>query len=176
MIKLKRIVREIIGDLPPAIVQPHQAPNPTSTINAAMIENAHIIAATIWGEARGEGEVGMQAVLNVILNRAGKDINKAAQIALKPKQFSFWNKIANPREYAQHLANVSRAAKNRDAILYQKAIELVDKSISGQLKDITNNAKFYFNPKIVKPSWSKKMIKTTTIGNHEFYKLPAKIK
>ena len=31
-----------------------------------------LLARTIWGEARGEGQTGMQAVANVIMNRVKK--------------------------------------------------------------------------------------------------------
>lgn len=35
-------------------------------------EQIDIMARTAWGEARGEGQSGMQAVLNVIMNRVKK--------------------------------------------------------------------------------------------------------
>jgi spore germination cell wall hydrolase CwlJ-like protein len=174
MIKLKEIVKEIM-DAPP-IIQQHQITQPTNVMNQKSINDSYILATTIWGEARGEGEKGMQAVLNVILNRAGGDFNKATQISIQPKQFSFWNKISNKQEYSNKIAQSAREGKFKDSKQYIQALTLVDKALKHQLQDITGGAKFYFNPKLVRPAWANKMIKTSTIGNHDFYKLPVSVK
>ena len=53
------------------------------------------MAKTIWGEARGEGLRGMQAVANVIMNRVDRGGWYGASIkdvVLKPLQFSCWNR------------------------------------------------------------------------------------
>ncbi|MBC8157732.1 MAG: cell wall hydrolase, partial [Alphaproteobacteria bacterium] len=60
-----------------------------------------IMARTVWGEARGEDEIGKIAVAHVIKNRAkhpkwwGKTI---MEVCLKPWQFSCWNKKDPNRE------------------------------------------------------------------------------
>ena len=64
-----------------------------------------IFARTLFGEARGEGDEGLEAVACVILNRFrankwftgyemqnGKKIPNVAQTCLKKAQFSCWNK------------------------------------------------------------------------------------
>src|SRR5690349_15270839 len=59
-----------------------------------------VLARTLWGEARGEGETGMQAVASVVLNRValaqerGKYWwgNNIIQVCQKPYQFSCWNR------------------------------------------------------------------------------------
>ena len=59
-----------------------------------------ILARTIWGEARGEGSIGMQAVAATILNRVRIAEEKGSywwgrsivDICQKPQQFSAWNK------------------------------------------------------------------------------------
>ena len=56
-----------------------------------MQSDVSIIAKTIYGEARGEGYVGMLAVATVIFNRARGDKSLLAKVCLKPKQFSCWN-------------------------------------------------------------------------------------
>src|SRR5690606_4106602 len=58
------------------------------------------LARTLWGEARGEGVAGMQAVAAVIMNRhklakqnaayARQFGRSVAEICLKPYQFSAW--------------------------------------------------------------------------------------
>lgn len=174
MIKLKKIINEIITNSPPpAMVQSQPAiTNQNSGLNPKDIQMAHLLAATIWGEARNEGETGMHAVLNVIMNRANQNIAKASTIVLKPKQFSFWNNITNPNEYATNLSKKYSQASPKlpDVESYNKAIKLVDAAIQHKLPDITGGAQFYFNPSIVRPEWAKTMIKTKTIGHHEFYK------
>lgn len=153
---------------PPAIVQKVQqtAPNPSQNIT-----NAYIVATTLWGEARGEGTKGMQAVMNVIMNRSKQDFNKARSIVLQPKQFSMWNKVSDPEKLAMKLA-----IEYRDNKTWKEAVKIVDLAMKGQLKDITGGATFYFNPKLANPSWAKKMVKTASIGNHDFYKPMPKVK
>ncbi len=62
---------------------------------------ADVLARTLWGEARSEGHVGMEAVASVVLNRVkvardhggkywwGANI---VQVCQKPYQFSCWNR------------------------------------------------------------------------------------
>ena len=159
LIKRKKasIVREM--DVPPAIVHPASA---TANYN---IINAYIVATTLWGEARGEGEKGMQAVMNVIMNRAKGNFAKAKDVVLAPKQFSMWNSVANAEETA-----LAVARENRGNEQWQQAIRIADKSSAGHLPDITGGATFYFNPKKANPSWAKKMVKIASIGHHDFYK------
>ena len=160
---------DTIPQPPPAIINQH-VHNDNNIFNKNNMDDAYLLAATIWGEARGDGEKGMHAVLNVILNRSGGDITKAAGVVIKPKQFSFWNKISDKLNFAKKLAQSNREGKLKDGKMYNKAIELVDKALQHQLEDITGGAKYYFNPSIVRPSWANKMLKTTTIGHHEFLK------
>jgi|FAXJ01.1.fsa_nt_gi putative nucleotidyltransferase with HDIG domain len=159
LIKRKKagIVREM--DTPPAIVQPSNA---TANYN---ITNAYIVATTLWGEARGEGDKGMQAVMNVIMNRVQGNFKRTKGVVLAPKQFSMWNSINNAEETA-----MAASRKYKDDKSWQQAIRIVDLAADGKLPDITGGATFYFNPKKVIPSWAKTMVKTASIGNHDFYK------
>ena len=60
------------------------------------------LAQTMWGEARNHGPLGMLAVGFVIKNRAHSGVNRFGSsiqaAALKPKQFSCWNKGYPNRE------------------------------------------------------------------------------
>lgn len=169
---IKRKHAEVVEtvDVPPAIVHRVSSPSPAKGMDEKALTNSYIVAATVWDEARGEGEQGMRAVLNVIMNRAKGNFEKARDVVLKPKQFSGWNNVANPEEASKMLADDMRNNKT-----YQKIIDLVDKAFKGQLPDITGGALFYFNPKKVTPSWAKKLVKTKSIGNHDFYKVPKKV-
>jgi spore germination cell wall hydrolase CwlJ-like protein len=162
--KLYMAANEAI-DAPPVHIQPSFVKSVTASVNPSNITKAYIAIATLWGEARGEGEQGMQAVMNVIMNRAKGDFNKTDSVILKPKQFSFWNGKSSPEKLAVEL--VRKHSKEKEI---QLAIQIVDKAMKGKLSDITGESQYYFNPKLAKPSWAKKLTKTKTIGNHDFYK------
>ena len=78
-------------------------PNANDTHAAEFLKNLEVdvLARTIWGEARGEGKEGMEAVASVILNRTeiAKRLdgywwgNTIIQVCQKPYQFSCWNKL-----------------------------------------------------------------------------------
>jgi len=150
---------------PPAIVQKAEIKSP-AVMN---LTNAYIVAATVWGEAADQGEEGMQAVMNVIMNRSKGEFTNAVKVVLAPKQFSTWNSVTNPVARALEDANVWRQNKN-----FQKCFQIVDRASQGKLPDITGGALFYFNPDKAAPSWAKKLVYTTTISDHQFYKLPPK--
>ncbi len=132
-----------------------------------------ILAKTIYGEARGEGEEGMEAVACVVMNRYrakkwftgyriefGIKIPSVAETCLKPKQFSCWNKNDVNYELLQNL--------NEQNELYLSCLQLAAKAISGNLEDFTNNATFYHN-RSVSPSWAKHKSPCYEVGDHLFY-------
>lgn len=167
---------DVVPPKPAAQIQPHVSTKTSSNkvLDNKKIIDAYVVVATLWGEARGEGVLGMQAVLNVIMNRAGGDFNKAKDVCLKPKQFSIWNNVPNPENKTLELLNLYTSKKMRETKQFQIAVELVSKAMNNNLPDITGGATFYFNPKKVIPSWAKSMIKLKSIGNHDFYKLASK--
>lgn len=127
--------------------------------------NAEIdtLARTLWGEARGEGTRGMQAVANVITNRVKKGGWYGAtyqEVCLKPYQFSCW--LDTDPNY-QKLLNVTTKDSQ-----FAQAVQIAQKAYNGELPDITGGATNY-HAKSVSPYWAKSMSKTTTIGNHVFY-------
>lgn len=140
--------------------------NTTTSTNASIDQlklkkDIDVVAATLIGEAGGEGEVGMQAVLNVIMNRSKNDFNNAAKVCLKKWQFSVWNDQRNNiNGYIKEKKKHSR---------WDVALKLIDKARNGTLSDITGGATFYVNPRVEDPDWRKKFKLTRTIGKHEFY-------
>lgn len=152
-------------DAPPAIIHQVGAPKKVGMMNPQQMHDAYIVAATLWREAAGEGKVGMQAILNVIMNRSKGDFGDAKNTVLRSKQFSTWNNVSNPGKVA-----IDIAKENRDDKTYRAAIQLVDLAMKGKLPDITNGATFYVNPKKVTPYWRNEVVKTKEIGRHHFYK------
>lgn len=122
-----------------------------------------LLARTIWGEARGEGQTGMQAVANVIMNRVkngGWWGATVQDVVLKKYQFSTWNEGDPNREKA---LSVTIADPN-----FWTAKKIAALAYNGRLDDITGGATNY-HARSVLPTWSMKMTKTATIGNHIFY-------
>lgn len=125
-------------------------------------KNMNVMAATLIGEAGGEGIKGMHAVANVIMNRAKGDFEHASGVCLRKYQFSMWNKKWDDIE--------SVISKAQSHPRWKDAMNIVNQAKNGTLKDVTGGADFYFAPKKAMPSWADKFDKTASIGNHDFYK------
>lgn len=130
-----------------------------------------VLARTIWGEARGEGAEGMQAVACVVLNREavararggywwGGDVIRICQ---KPYQFSCWNR-ADPN--FQKLMSVT---PERD-LYFATALRIAHRALAGVLPDNTGGATHYHAYGIL-PRWAEEAEPVTTIGHHVFYRL-----
>jgi N-acetylmuramoyl-L-alanine amidase len=123
------------------------------------------VARTAWGEARGEGTRGMQAVINVVMNRARAGTfpggRNPAAICTAKNQFSAWN-IGDPNR-SQMLAVTT------DNSQFRNAITLARQGLAGTLADLTDGAVYYHEANIpTPPSWGR-VAETTQIGNHIFY-------
>lgn len=141
--------------------------SPKTPINSHDLD---ILARTIWGEARGEGYSGMQAVANVIMNRyqqAQASTAKArqfgetvAEICKKPYQFSVWNITDPNREKAENVTTSDP--------LFRQALDIAEKALSGTLVDITGGADHYHTASI-NPYWSEGLSPSAVVGNHLFF-------
>lgn len=129
-----------------------------------------VLARTLWGEARGEGTTGMQAVACVILNRLrvarrkGKFWwgNDVIGICQKPYQFSCWNK-SDPN---------FRAVSAVDAgdVHFATAQRLARRVMIGVVDDVTEGATHYHAAGMV-PDWARNEKPCAVIGRHIFYRL-----
>lgn len=129
-----------------------------------------VLARTLWGEARGEGDQGMAAVAAVVLNRVavaesragywwGNDIISVCQ---KPYQFSCWN-----RSDPSYLRLQDVTEKD---IYFATALRIARRAVTGALADPTNGATHY-HADYVAPHWAKGQKPTAVIGHHIFYRL-----
>lgn len=129
-----------------------------------------VLARTLWGEARGEGAAGMEAVACVILNRVhvadakggywwGRDIVSVCQ---KPYQFSCWNR-SDPNY------RVLLTVTDKD-VHFATALRLARRAVIGALPDTTGGATHY-HAKSILPDWAAGQAPTAVIGRHIFYKL-----
>ena len=130
-------------------------------------EQIDVMARTAWGEARGEDQSGMQAVLNVVMNRVKKGSWYGAtpkDVCLKKYQFSCW--LDSDPNKAKLLA-VDENDKD-----FARAKYMATLAYDGQLTDITKGATNYVNLASLGdnvPSWVNNMKLSTTIGKHSFY-------
>jgi N-acetylmuramoyl-L-alanine amidase len=139
------------------------------------ISDIDIIAATIIGEAGGEGNDGMKAVKNVLQNRASKRGTSIAGEALRPKQFSMWNKATSGVNVASDFNQKDRISKIQSIInMYKKHTKwnIAVTLAKTKIKDITSGATKYYASSgrhaIDPPYWAKNWKDSVIIGNHTF--------
>ena len=120
------------------------------------------LARSIYWEARGKDDTGMEAVANVVMNRVGHECfpNTICGVVKQGHeqgacQFSWW------------CDGRSDDAKEDES--YAIAKEIARKALNRQLKDRTGGA-LYFHHRRVVPDWSKEYIRTVEIGEFIFYK------
>ena len=135
---------------------------------AVTAKDLDLMAWTLLGEAAGEGSKGMQAVANVIVNRAnsGQYPSRISKVVLQPKQFSAWNTGEGGNDPQSRYSKKSEAFKNARIIAEQ--------AVNGELPDITGGALNYWAPRGMKngadPYWAKGVPEDQrlAIGNHVF--------
>lgn len=121
----------------------------------ALGDDHEILACTLILEAGGEyAEGAMEAVHEVILNRAAKRGLTAKQVCLQPKQFSCWNS-----------GRIDRlVAKAKSHPRYALALRIVH----GLQTNYTRGADHY-HADYCNPYWAKHLTRTVKIGRHIFY-------
>ncbi len=129
-----------------------------------------VLARTMWGEARGQGDEGLQAVANVVLNRVAVAQAKGnfwwghniVQVCQKPYQFSCWNRSdPNFRKL--------QAVDERD-LYFATCLRVARRAAIDALDDVTCGATHY-HANYVSPYWIKGEKPCAVIGDHIFYKL-----
>jgi len=128
-----------------------------------------IMARTIWGEARGEGQPGMEAVANVILNRNELwhvhphfGHGTVQSVCLAPWQFSCWN------ENDPNAAKL-KAVSFQDPVFAQ-CLQVASDAIAGIIEDNTNGATYYYVKNSPQPTWATGKEPCAEIGRHLFFK------
>lgn len=135
----------------------------TSPIDNSL-DSERAVAATIWGEARGESYYGKVAVGWVIRNRVenpgwwGRDW---ISVCTKKWQFSCWwdsqaSRVRFVNENDQRFVECLKAARE---------------VMSDSQSDPTGGATHYYADTIATPKWARDKTPTTKIGHHIFYKI-----
>lgn len=145
----------LVALLPASIATPPTISWPSKEV----VAEYKCMVTALYFEARGESPLGIQAVANVILNRAGhRRFPDSICAVVKQKykqtcQFS-WNCDGKP----------DLLPKTIDPKIKEIAFSAV---ISKSLDDVTGGALFFHNPSV--EGWPG-LNKTKQIGNHYFYK------
>lgn len=150
-------------------------------------QQLYIMAITLWGEARSDGRVGMEAVAAVILNRMKKRNQDVIRVCKQPYQFSMWNKDAVGVYHRKILdaallndiSNVYKlvtrnGAYPREMDSFEDAMTISRDALMGRLTDPTEHIggadHYHVTSMPKKPNWARRMeYPRVRIGSHTFY-------
>lgn len=124
-----------------------------------------VLARTLFGEARGEGDAGIAAVGCVVANRARRRPaiwwgDTVEAVCRKPFQFSCWN---------QNDPNLPRLKSvGLDDAAFVKCHAIAQDILAGRIADTTNGATHY-HAVGVSPAWMAGRQPCAVIGQHRFY-------
>jgi len=138
------------------------------------LDDAQLIALTLYGETRGESREGKIAVGSVILERVDHrkwDGETIKEVCLMPYQFSCFLP-ADPNSPAlRQIAGDWDAALQRSTVLtqcYEIARGLIDGTIPRDPVIRATNAVQY-KTITCKAAWEKDYKKVATVGHHDFF-------
>ena len=122
-----------------------------------------IVAHTILGEARGEGEAGMYGVACVIKQRMINRKMSAKEVCFEDNQFSFWN-----------VDNANRANVRRLMVEDKAKVVKYAKRLAIHLNDLdrsyVKNADHYCHVNI-NNYWTRKSKSVVVIKKHKYFRL-----
>lgn len=98
-------------------------------------------AIVAWKEARGDGEQAMQAVINILQNRAKARGTSVYVEAVRPLQFSSMTAGGDPM-----LIKWPWPANAADFDAWEVAFNLAETAATGGLTDLTNGSTLYYAP------------------------------
>lgn len=145
-------------------------------------QEAYCLAENIYYEARSEDIRGQFAVASVTLNRA-KDPRFPSTVCGVVKQTArsqITNRIVCAFSWYCEKDKSGREipVKNKDGSVNQAVVDQFQVAsivaitmLSGNVEDNTKGATHFHNPNTSNPAWSKSLVKTMSVGNHDFYRL-----
>lgn len=134
----------------------------------------NILARTVYAEGRGEGQEGMEAVLQVICNRAGNKKDKFVSVVRKPSAFSCWNSMTKSDwDNFKYKVPSSTVENSSNMELWKSCVKMAKLAFEGKFECSNKelrNCNAYLNPdkanEVAKNTWGKKM--TIKLGKHKF--------
>lgn len=113
-----------------------------------------LLALTLYFEAGNQSHEGKVAVAQVIMQRVYDTKGTVESVVRKPKQFSCWN----DRHGEDVLVKPNKA-------IYE-CMKIAEGCLSGKIQP--SGWTHYYNPKLARPKWAKKMTNKKKIGDHIF--------
>ena len=144
----------------------------TPTIPSFNYEDFKCLVENAYHEARGEGIKGMQAVTQVVLNRAQKSGETACQVVYKPWAFSWTMDKKRKAQPASFWATDShaRGARRAAATALRLWPEQGHPNANGGKEQTKIYLATHYHEIRVRPAWASKMEKLGRVGNHVFYR------
>ncbi|MEM7190632.1 MAG: cell wall hydrolase, partial [Pseudomonadota bacterium] len=128
----------------------------------------YCLAEALYFEARGERLSGQIAVAEVILNRVDSSLYPDTICAVVQQG-------QNKRNRCQFSYNCDgRKNTIRERKSFEKLGKLAWAMMQDEPRHLTDGALYYHNTS-VRPSWSRKFVRTAKIGSHIFYRRPVKL-
>lgn len=140
----------------------------TALARVDMVE-VDTLARTIWGEARGEGRIGMECVAEVVRNRVldRRWPDTYTGVCRQRLQFSCWNQTDPNRP---RLLKVTMADRT-----FRTACDIAASTIAGQIPPRLNGANHYLTCALfdcaARPRWARLDAPQVRIGRHVFLTL-----
>jgi spore germination cell wall hydrolase CwlJ-like protein len=123
-----------------------------------------LLAMLGWGEARGEPERGILAVMWVARNRSVRGSRALKDVILQPWQFSCFNDRDPNRDRLL-------TAEEKEPASWAKCLAISRLLLSGYTLDPTGGATHYYSTSIAPPYWAyvtRGWTELTVIGRHIF--------
>ena len=146
---------------------------PVAGVSPEIWREARCLSIMAFHEARGEGPLGMKAVIWVALNRANEQNLRPCRVIAAPGQFA-------PRS-RQQLRQADRtgamprpirlpahAVADAEALAWARG--LAWRILLGELTLDPTHGATYFHARYVRPDWSRRFSMTAQIGTHLFYR------
>lgn len=129
-------------------------------LTAEDLKQQQCIQEVLYYEARGEGTVGILAVLSVVQNRLRSKRwgTSWCSVVHAPWQFSYRNEGTFGEPF-QEIPKIPEFIK-----------ELSEEAVKGKFRSILEPSVLYYHSTVVKPHWSAKFKQVTVINKHIFYK------
>jgi spore germination cell wall hydrolase CwlJ-like protein len=124
----------------------------------------------IYGESRGEPELGQVSVAYTAINRSGK--KTVCDVILAPKQYSIFNGNSSLRAAAMSLYIEPKHKNIIDEKAWIKAVKIAQDVMHRRVPDPTLGATHYvvYRSLTTIPAWTQTYKQTAKIGNHTFFK------
>lgn len=136
------------------------------------MNDVHILARTIYGEARGEyyrldgGLASLIAVGNIVKNRLKQKTwygSTISEVCQKPYQFSCWN---------PHDPNLRLITTTITDPLFDQCMSVAQMILDDRWPDLTKGCDHYHATTMnALPAWTLKSVPVIKIGRHIFYDL-----